>query len=133
MVRKNSQQTKRMGRNKKQCTQTMQTRRMGRFVRNKYLGDHHQNNKIEIHVDNETALIYYPYSNTTTGLNLRTQMQALKDMQVATHAKHPEYLLYGQNHFNAVWHNTKIKTKGNNKIKRKNENKQIKKLKNGST
>ena len=44
MVRKNSQQTKRMGRDKKQCAQTMQTRRMGWVVRNKYLGDHHQNN-----------------------------------------------------------------------------------------
>ena len=44
MVRKNSQQTKRMAREKKQCTQTMQTRRMGWVVRNKYLGDNHQNN-----------------------------------------------------------------------------------------
>ena len=69
------------------------------------------------------ALIHYPGSNTTTELNLRTQMQALKDMQAATHKKHPEYLIYGQNHYNAVWYNTKIKTKGNNKIKRKKINK----------
>ena len=74
---------------------------------------------VEINVDNETALIHYPDSYTTTGLNLRTQMQALKDMQTATHAKNPEYLIYGQNLYNAVWYNTKIKTKGNNKIKRK--------------
>ena len=30
--------------------------------------------------------------------------------------------MYGQNHYNAVWYNTKIKTKGKNKIKRKKEN-----------
>jgi hypothetical protein len=54
-------------------------------------------------------------------------MQALKDMQATTHTKNPEYLIYGQNHYNAVWYNTKIKTKGNNKIKRKKENKQTKK------
>jgi hypothetical protein len=29
---------------KKQCTQIMQTRRVGWVVRNKYLGDNHQNN-----------------------------------------------------------------------------------------
>ena len=81
---------------------------------------------VEINVDNETALIHYPDSYTTTGLNLRTQMQALKDMQATTHTKNPEYLIYGQNHYNAVWYNTKIKTKGNNKIKRKKENKQVK-------
>jgi len=81
---------------------------------------------VEINVDNETALIHYPDSYTTTGLNLRTQMQALKDMQATTHTKNPEYLIYGQNHYNAVWYNTKIKTKGNNKIKRKKEKKQIK-------
>ena len=84
---------------------------------------------VEINVDNETALIHYPDSYTTRGLNLRTQMQALKDMQATTHTKNPEYLIYGQNHYNAVWYNTKIKTKGNNKIKRKKENKQIKKNK----
>ena len=39
----------------------------------------------EIHVDNETALIHYPDSNRTTGLNLRTQMQALKYTQAETH------------------------------------------------
>ena len=40
---------------------------------------------VEIYVDNATtALIHYPDSNTTTGLNLRTQMQALKDMQQHT-------------------------------------------------
>jgi hypothetical protein len=42
---------------------------------------------VEINVDNETALVHYPDSNTTTGLNLRTQIQALKDMQAATHNK----------------------------------------------
>ena len=42
---------------------------------------------VEINVDNETALIHYPDSNKTTGLNLRTQMQALKDIQATTHAK----------------------------------------------
>ena len=52
-------------------------------------------------------------------------MQTLKDMQAATHKK-PEYLIYGQNHYNTVRHNTKIKTKFNNKIKRKKENKQLK-------
>jgi hypothetical protein len=44
-------------------------------------------------------------------------MQALKDMQTATHTKNPDYLIYEQNHHNAVWYNTKIKTKGNKKIK----------------
>jgi hypothetical protein len=34
----------RMGRDKKQCTQTMQTRGVGWVVRNKYLGDHHHHN-----------------------------------------------------------------------------------------
>ena len=81
---------------------------------------------VEINVDNETALIHYPDSYTTTGLNLRTQMQSLKDMQATIHTKNPEYLIYGQNHYNAVWYNTKNKTKGNNKIKRKKEKKQIK-------
>ena len=47
-------------------------------------------------------------------------------MHAATHTKNPEYLIYGQNHYNAVWHNTKTKTKSKNKIKRKKENKQIK-------
>ena len=42
---------------------------------------------VEINVDKETALIHNPDSNTVTGLNLRTQMQALKDMQAATHTK----------------------------------------------
>jgi hypothetical protein len=50
-------------------------------------------------------------------------MQALKDMQATTNAKNPNIRT---NHYNAVWYNTKIKTKGNNKIKRKKENKQIK-------
>ena len=81
---------------------------------------------VEINVDNETALIHYPASNTTTGLNLLTQMQALKDMHAATHTQNPEYLIYGQNHYNAIWYNAKIKTKGKNKIQRKKENKQTK-------
>ena len=89
---------------------------------------------VEINVDNETALIHYPASNTTTGLNLRTQMQALKDMHAATPTKNPEYLIYGQNHYNAIWYNAKIKTKGKNKIQRMKENKQTKiKIKNGPT
>ena len=50
-------------------------------------------------------------------------MQALTDMQATAHAKKLEYLIYGQNHYNAVWYNTKSKTKGNNKIKRKKINK----------
>jgi hypothetical protein len=50
---------------------------------------------VEINVDNETALIRYTDSNTTTGLNLRTRMQALKDMQTSTHTNNPEYLTYG--------------------------------------
>jgi hypothetical protein len=58
---------------------------------------------VEINVDNKTALIHYPDSNTTTGLNLRTQMQALKEIQAATQTQNPEYLIYGQNHYNAVW------------------------------
>jgi hypothetical protein len=78
---------------------------------------------VEINVDNETVLIHYPDSNTTTGLNLRTQMQAVKDMQATTHAKNAEYLIYEKKHYNAVWYNTKIKTKVNNKIERKKENK----------
>jgi hypothetical protein len=53
---------------------------------------------VEINVDNETALIHYPDNNTPTGLHLRTQMQALKDMQAATHTKNPEYLMYGHAH-----------------------------------
>jgi hypothetical protein len=57
---------------------------------------------VEINVDNETALIHYPGNNTTTKLNLRTQMQALNDMQAATRTKKPEYLIYGQNHYNTV-------------------------------
>ena len=90
---------------------------------------------MEINVDNETALIHDPDSNTTTGLNLRTQMQALKDMHAATQTKNPEHLIYGQNHYNAVWYNTTVKTKGKNEIKRKKENKQTKnkKIKNGAT
>ena len=54
-------------------------------------------------------------------------MQALKHMKAATHTNTLEYLLiiYGQNHYNAVWYNTKIKTKGNNKIRRKKQNTQI--------
>ena len=48
---------------------------------------------VEINVDNETALIHYPDSYTTTGLNLRTQMQSLKDMQATIHTKNPEYLI----------------------------------------
>ena len=56
-------------------------------------------------------------------------MQALNDMQAATHSQNPANLVYGQNHFNAVWYNTEIKTKGNNKMKmkRKKENKQTSK------
>ena len=73
---------------------------------------------VEINVDNETALIHNPDSNTTTGLNLRTQMQALKEIEATTHTKNPEYLIYGQHHNKAAWYNTKIETKGNNKIKR---------------
>ena len=82
---------------------------------------------VEIYVDNETALIHYPDSNTTTGLNLRTQTQVLKDMQATTRAKKTECSIYGQNHYNAVWYNKKFKTKDNNKIKRTKENKQINK------
>ena len=59
----------------------MQTRRREWVVRNKHLGDHHQNNNGWNNVDKETALVHY----STTGFNLRTQMQALKDMQAATH------------------------------------------------
>ena len=56
-------------------------------------------------------------------------MQALNDMQAATHSQNPANLVYGQNHFNAVWYNTEIKTKGNNKMKmkRKKERKQTNK------
>jgi hypothetical protein len=102
----------------------MQTRRVGWVVRNKYLGDNHQNNNGRNKCrqrNSADTLQHYPDSNTTTGLNLRTQMQALKDMQATTHAKNPEYLIYGQNHYNAVWYNTKLKTKGNSKRKRKKE------------
>ncbi len=53
-------------------------------------------------------------------------MQALKGMHAATHTQNPEYLIYGHNHYNAVWHNMKIKTKGKNKIK---ERRKIYKLK----
>jgi hypothetical protein len=49
---------------------------------------------VEINVDNETALIHHPDSYTTTGLNLRTQMQALKDMQATTHTKKTLSTLY---------------------------------------
>ena len=62
---------------------------------------------VEINVDNATVLIHYPGNNTTTRLDLRTQMQALKDMQAATHKK-PEFLIHGQNYYNAVSYNTKI-------------------------
>ena len=79
--------------------------------------------RVDINVDNETALIHYPDSNTTTGLNIRTQMQALRDMQAATHTKNPEYLIYVQNHYDAVWYNTKIKTKCDSKINEKKERK----------
>jgi hypothetical protein len=78
---------------------------------------------VEINVDNETALIHYPDSSTTTRLNLQTQMQALKYMQATTHAKNPNIRT---NHYNAVWYNTKSKIKGNSKIKRKKERKKIK-------
>ena len=65
----------------------------------------------EINMDNETVLVHYPDSNTTTGLNLRTQMQALKDVQAATHTKNLEYLTYEQKHHTSVWYNTEIKIK----------------------
>ena len=88
---------------------------------------------MEINVNNETALIHYLDSNTTTRLNLRTQMQAPNDMHGAKHTKNHAYLIYSQSHYNAVWYNTNSKTEGKNKIKikrkRKQTNKKIQKLK----
>ena len=48
-------------------------------------------------------------------------------MQAETHTKHPEYeyLICRQNHYNAVWYNTKIKTKRKRKKRRKKRFKNI--------
>ena len=90
MVRKNSQQTKRMGGDKNNVPKQCKRDEWGGSSEINIWAIITKTIMVEINVDNETALIHYPANNTTIGLNLRTKMQELKDMHAATHTKNPE-------------------------------------------